>query len=224
MAEKQKRVCKDCGCANPLKRTSCRVCHFEFTRDICNVCGEPIRLDAKYCNTCKSYQDVRQYLGNFSAIFLAVLTAALSAVPPALRAVIDYNNRNSRTTMVVKDADEHGVYVQFRNSGLAFSQIAKAQLIFDESVKLLPADLQQAEIGNTLIRPNEPLNVVFRLSAGLQRTGKLTDEEILQKIHDKPVKLRCVIAESDNPNHVLPEMELPELGARDLIRKGLLHA
>jgi len=223
MADEEKEIACKCGYRNPVGAKRCRECTCALTRVPCKVCGEPIRFKAKYCNDCKSYQDLRQYFG-VSVTFLSILTALVAVLAPFLRAAIDFKNRNSNTTMIVTDATADGVYVQFRNSGLAFSQIARAQLIFDDSIGLGTAELQQAAIGNILIRPNEPLNVVFRLRAGLQRTGELTDEQILQKIHDKRVKLRCVIAESDNPNHVLPEMELPELGARDLIRKGLLHA
>jgi len=224
MADEEKEIACKCGYRNPVGAKRCGECNCALTRVPCKVCGEPIRFGAKYCNDCKSYQNLRQYLPGFSAVFMALLTAALSTLPAALNALTNYRNRNSKTMMIVTDADENGVHVQFRNSGLKFAQIAKVQLIFDKSLNLPPADLQQAEIGNTLIRPNEPLNAVFRLSAALQRPKGVTDEEILQNIQDKGVKLRCVIAESDDANHVLPEIDLPEKGALDLISKGLPHA
>jgi hypothetical protein len=223
MAEEQvKKPCPDCDRDIDIGVRRCPYCKCRQKFRPCVVCGRGIRKGAQYCEFCKSYQDVRKHLG-LSPILFSILTTLVAVLPPAIHAYIDYLNRDSNTTMAVKDADENGVYVQFRNSGRQVSQIVRAQLIFDKSIPLLTADLQQAEIGNTLIRPNEPLSVVLRLSAGLRRTNNDDDEKIFQQIRAKKVRLRCVVAESNNPAHILPDVELPDAGAHDLIQKGLTH-
>jgi hypothetical protein len=224
MDEIVKKPCKDCGRDIDITAERCPFCNCLLAYQPCVVCGSGIRKGANYCNTCKSYQDIRQHFG-VSTTFLSILTTLIAVLTPAIHAYVDYLNRHSNTTVVVKDVDETGVYVQFRNSGGAFSQISKAQLIFDPSVPLMPADLQQAEIGNTLIRPKEPLSAVLRLTAGLRRTRTdVSDEDILKLIREKRVKLRCVIAESNDPNHRLPDVDLvSDTGTHDLISKGLRH-
>jgi hypothetical protein len=222
MADAIKKPCRDCLRDIDVTARRCEFCKCRQVFRPCVVCGSGIRKGSRYCNTCKSYQDVRQHFG-VSTTFLSILTTLIAVLTPALHAVTDFLNRNSNTSMIVTDVDEKGVYVQFRNSGGHFSQLAKAQLIFDDSVPLKPALLQQTEIGNVLIRPNEPLSVVLRLSAGLERTVNLTDPEILDRIRKKRVKLRCFIAESNNPDHKLDDVELPDAGTHDLISQGLHH-
>lgn len=214
--------CKDCDREIDSHAFYCPFCRCSQVLRPCVVCGESIRKGAQYCNKCKSYQDVRQYFG-VSITVLSILTALVAVLAPALHALSDFYNRNSNTTVIVKDVDETNVYVQFRNSGRANSQIVKAQLIFDPSVPLKTADLQQKEIGNTVIRPNEPLSAAFKLSSGLERTPNASDELILKRIGEKKVKLRCIIAESNDPHHVLPDVELPDTGTHDFIVKGLRH-
>lgn len=217
------KPCPDCKREIDVDARRCKFCKCRQKMRPCVVCGGAIRKGTNYCNTCKSYQDFRKHFG-VSTTVLSILTALIAVLTPAIHAVTDFFNRHSNTTVIVQEAYEEGVHVEFRNSGRTFSQIVKTQLIFDKFVPLLPAELQQKEIGNTLIRPGEPLKVVLRLSAGLRRTQDVSDEVILQLIREHRIKLRCEIAESDNPAHVLPDAELRDSpGTRDLIRKGLRH-
>src|SRR6185436_3132305 len=220
MAEPATRPCLDCKRETSVDKDLCQYCNCNQTFQPCVACGHGIRKGASLCNDCKSYQDFRQYFG-VSVTVLSILTAMIAMFAPAIRAYSDYRNRNSNTAMIVKDADATGVYVYFRNSGHETSQLAHAQLIFDAEVPLKPIDLQPAEIGNTLVRPNEPVTIVLRLTGGLERTRNVPDEEILQQIRKKKVKLRCVIAESDNPEHTLPDADVPDRGAHDLIAEGM---
>ena len=219
MAELATKPCKYCGRENAVDNTHCKSCKCALMVQPCTVCANPIPLGAEYCNGCKSYQDRRRYFG-LSTIVLTILTALISVFTPAINALSNFLTRNSNTMMIVRDADETSVHVYFRDSGRQPSQLAKAQLIFGD-LPLLSADLQPVEIGNTLIRPNEPVTIVLRLTGALQRTRTVTDEEILQMIGTKKVKLRCTIAESNNPAHVLPDVDLPDRGAHDLISQGL---
>ena len=220
-----KKTCKYCGETNiAATETKCPNCGCTTKLKPCNLCGKPIPEDAKYCNECKSYQDKRRFF-TFSALILSLLTTLVAVLTPAIKEVRDFLTRNSDTSMMVKDIDHQSVYIYLWNTGQAPSTLKGGQLVFDESIPLAPAELQPAEIGNTLIRRDAPIMVRLRLSDALHLKPGKTQEQVLEQLKSHPATLLCFIKETNDPNHALKQVLSNNYyaGTRDLIAEGLNH-
>lgn len=122
------------------------------TEKPCQVCREPIPYDAGFCNNCKSYQDWRRYIPG-SQVPLALLTALIAIITPAITAVSWLRHYQSNTSAVFVSAGPDKILVYVWNTGRNPSAVLKTRLLYT-GAPLQDADLDPATWAQALIKQN----------------------------------------------------------------------
>src|SRR4029450_9517847 len=130
----------------------------------CEVCREPIRLKAKKCIHCDSFQDWRRYL-NMSSTVLALLVAlgtVSSAALPGLVAI--FTPSFSSVSVVERGFKGNQLEFQLHNAGTKEATFVRAQL--KGAFSTGEAEVELEEIGPGFpILPGSPRPLLVHVPA-----------------------------------------------------------
>lgn len=186
----------------------------------CVVCKNVIPDEARYCNECKSYQDIRQYL-NVSQTALALIVAALAFLGSSLKAVTDFWNRNSDTTIVFQGGTVDEITLVAMNTGRSQSLLRRYRLksgdVLSEAELVLIAD---PKLPSNVVPANGALTIHLRTN-GLATT--LSAEELRNKVKTLEVTVEVEVQESDGDKRKISDT-FPAFGIEPFIMKFVLLA
>jgi hypothetical protein len=222
----QQAQCRVCGHPMPADATYCTEC--KYVRAVvyknCRVCSARMPEDADRCNACSSFQDWRRHVPH-STTTLALLTALVTALSPALQQLSNVMNRHSDTSFIVSGATPQFITLTVANTGRSASLLRSFRLTFDglplEDVELRVI-LKDQEEGRMYIAPGT--KVVHVRASGVAQTGRLTKLDIAKLLTiERTITLTVQIKESDDPANG-PWTEVPAVIPAAFLRPYLLEA
>lgn len=136
----------------------------------CVVCYSRIAKGAKRCKECDSLQSRWRFV-KIPETTLAFLTALLAVFSLAITPIVNFFNRNSKTSVVFASSDPNYIYAEVLNRGRADSIVRKAWLRFGdlpyEDTRLLFATTDKRE-ARRIVPAGGQVHLTFLLP-GLQR-------------------------------------------------------
>lgn len=198
------KTCVVCDSKIPRdEKKECPVCQSAPDGTRCKNCQKRIPIDAKFCNTCKEYQNWRK---NF-AIWATVIsvTGAFIGVSRSLYLAAAYlSDRQSHTNFKFVSANSDVIFVTVWNTGQRPSAILGGRLNFGDipidDVELELPEIDTSEAKNVI--PKEADRVMVALTIppfqGLRNHGSsYTKESIQQLLNRQRVTLYLNVEESD---------------------------
>jgi hypothetical protein len=220
-AEKEKvACCLECRAEIAAPPTKCEVCGTIHGARQCVICAAHIPRYARRCNECDAYQDWRHFFP-FSSTVLALMTALIAVLTPAVTGYFTLFPRHSSTKVSYGGGDSAFIYVYAWNRGRRPAVIEQYALTLPG---IEPLELEPSDRKFNIVAPDSPsaIRLTVTQATPMIKVGEVryTKEEIRKLVEANGAKLELVVTVQESSGERNAEsLQLPLPAVLEIVDK-----